>query len=85
LFVVGQNSLAMGLQSGIWATLGAVVTFYFTSKQTAQIVSAKDDVIASKDHEIEQIVATHERSIALARSVRRRRIPRRQEDRREGE
>jgi hypothetical protein len=53
---------------------GSVVTFYFTTKQNAQILSAKDEIIASKDHEIGQIVATHERALRMNRRLR---MPRR--------
>lgn len=77
LLVNGKDTVAMGLQSAIWATLGVVVTFYFTAKQNAQIISAKDEIIASKEHEIREIIAGHERSLNVMRGIRRIRVRRR--------
>jgi hypothetical protein len=49
--------VALGIQSGIWGTLGVIVTFYFTTKSndaaTAKICAAKDELIAEKSRQID--------------------------------
>lgn len=79
-----DTAIALGLQSAIWAVLGSIVTFYFTTKMndsaTDKLRCANEALLADKDGQI-QSMRQVQRDLILSRQqvrggfVRRRRVP----------